>query len=135
MTKEQYLELKKELKKIAIKIKEEKNNSKNVHRIYNKFYLENFSIISNYWQKRLEYEQIKDEYIHLYNNACRSSSKVSLLKNNFRVLHVFLSLCRGKKYNQIEKVKHFDPLIQQGRIFDHVLNQYFEQFEVIKPTE
>jgi len=129
MTKEEYINLKNDLKKLALEIKLNKKENK----ILNK----NLTVLNNELAKiRVEKEAKIKEYNEVYNKTIHSISKIIQLKHEYRIKHIFYSLIRGKKYIQIErKCKNVIRVLDnKGNVLDWYLGNLFDKYQIPRPT-
>ncbi len=101
MTRNQYQEIKKELKELVVDIRKAKPDYKSKQRIYSK----GGNAEADYFAGRTtsaEWEEARPLYKTSYIDQIFAMRKVEDLKFEFRWRHILLSLARGKKLNQIE---------------------------------
>lgn len=105
MTKEQYLNLKQELKDLAVKIRETKNSFKGKQREFSKFEKEN-GLVNE--MRRTVYEIHKDEYYKLYKGQRDDGWSLNEMRYNYRHMHIVYCFARGRTILEIE------PRVKEG---------------------
>lgn len=104
MTREQYFELKAELKELATKIRETKNERKVSSRAFSLFEKENGSF-NDYYEGRIgetQWMSIRDGYHEVYRAQNAAIESVDNLKREYRLRHIVYCLARGRTLSQIE---------------------------------
>jgi hypothetical protein len=109
MTKENYLKLKQELKELVKKIREEKNLRKFNNKNLSKFQKETNVSLNSFFEGRISssfWNEHKNEYYTLCEKLNSSRREANSLSDQYRHMHVFYCLERGRKYGEIEQKVH-----------------------------
>lgn len=104
MTREQFLQLKEELKELARNIRLQKAARKSTAQAFSKFERENYTF-NDYYYRRIrdnEWLPIRDEYEKLYRDQLAAMMKADSLRQEYRLKHVVYCLARGRTMREIE---------------------------------
>lgn len=125
MTKEQYFNLKDELKELAIQIRQLKPQFKSVQRDLSKYELNVITIPKDYhWEsKKLE------GWFKLVRPVRSAQSDLFRLKHEYRAKHILYSLARGRTINQIEpKIKDVNDY-GYILVYETLIPKYVKQYD------
>ena len=133
MTKQQYLDLRNQVKLLARQIKETKIEFKQTQRDYSNFYNQHFDAInSRGYRKGQEWIDCQSTFKSLDDKQYQFTLEVPRLKSNFRYFHIAYSLARGKTYQQIE------PKTKEGNAYsEEDIAKVRKEFEldVVEPQK
>lgn len=104
MTKEQYLNLKGELKELAKEIRQTKNERREKARTFS-FFEKNNGGFNDYYEGRIgetQWLSIREDYNKLLHAQVNSAEDVTILKREFREKHIAYCLARGRTLKEIE---------------------------------
>lgn len=109
MTKETYLNLKQELKDLAVKIRESKADYKNSQRAFST--RSKNGTFNDYYEGKIDsatWETIRPEYNKAYNKQVNEQQSLQSMRSEYRHKHIIYSLARGRTMEQIE------PKVREG---------------------
>ena len=109
MTKETYLNLKQELKDLAVKIRESKVGYKNSQREFST--RSKTGTFNDYYEGKIDsatWESIRPEYNKAYNKQVNEQHSLHDMRREYRHKHIVYSLARGRTMEQIE------PKVREG---------------------
>lgn len=110
MTKETYLNLKQELKDLAVKIRETKTEHRGAQRECSLYGNEHGTFI-DYYNGKIDsatWEKIRPEYSKRSNAAYSAFDNLKSMQHEYRHKHIVYSLARGRTMEQIE------PKVREG---------------------
>lgn len=130
MTKEQYLNLKQELKDLAVKIRETKSNHKNNQRAFSK-QERNYGTRNSYFDGDINsttWESIRPDWSRLYKEQLNSLEEVEKLRYEYRYKHIVYCFARGRTLEEIE------PKNKKGNKADSFkIKEMMKKYEVRYP--
>ena len=130
MTKEQYKNLKQELKDLAEKIRETKADHKNDQREFSIYSREN-GTFNDYYDGRInstKWEAIRPEYNKLYSKQLKSHQTKESLRREYRHKHIVYCFARGRTMQEIE------PKVREGNDPSrHELERLMKMYDVREP--
>jgi len=109
MTKEQYFNLKQELKDLAVKIRESKDDHKNDQRAFSQCSKQGTA--NDYYDgviDSVKWEAIRPTYNKLYSKQLKSLQEKYSLRREYRHKHIVYCFARGRTMQQIE------PKVREG---------------------
>jgi hypothetical protein len=130
MTKEQYFELKGELKELARLIKAAKPEHRQAQRDLSLFQNKNGSF-NDYYHSTIssaKWEEIRPKHEELSKKEYNLFRDLQAMKTTYRHKHIVYCFARGKTLNQIE------PKVRKGNEADtHLLQTYMKMYDVREP--
>jgi len=130
MTKEQYLNLKQELKDLAVKIRESKNGFREDQREFSKCQKEN-GTANDYYEGKINsevWEKIQPEYSKLNKKQYESMIDLHKIRSEYRYKHIVYCFARGRTMKEIE------PKVRKDNEIDlHELQRLMKIHDVREP--